>query len=71
MLVDGYKRVRALRRLRQDLVAATCWDLPKASTQVQLLEARGHLQRMLTTIPLTDDERAAVEDGAEAVERGA
>jgi ParB-like chromosome segregation protein Spo0J len=26
VLVDGYKRVRALRRLGQDLVAATCWD---------------------------------------------
>jgi ParB-like chromosome segregation protein Spo0J len=30
VLVDGYKRVRALRRLRQDLVAATCWDLGEA-----------------------------------------
>jgi ParB family transcriptional regulator, chromosome partitioning protein len=30
VLVDGYKRVRALRRLGQDLVAATCWDLPEA-----------------------------------------
>jgi ParB family chromosome partitioning protein len=30
VLVDGYKRVRALRRLGQDLVDATCWDLPEA-----------------------------------------
>jgi ParB-like chromosome segregation protein Spo0J len=30
VLVEGYKRVRALQRLRQDLVAATCWDLGEA-----------------------------------------
>ncbi len=34
-----------------------------------MLEARGNLQPVLAQIPLTDDERAAVEDGAEAVER--
>ncbi|MFI6451463.1 tyrosine-type recombinase/integrase [Streptosporangium amethystogenes] len=36
---------------------------PKDSTKVQLLEAKDNLQRMLVAIPLTDDERAAVEDG--------
>lgn len=30
VLVDGYKRVRALRRLGHDLVGATCWDLSEA-----------------------------------------
>ena len=34
MLVDGYKRVRALRRLSQDLVGATCWDLGEAEALV-------------------------------------
>jgi len=34
ILVDGYKRVRALRRLGQDLVAATCWDLSEAEALV-------------------------------------
>lgn len=29
ILVDGYKRVRALRKLREDTVRATCWDLPE------------------------------------------
>ncbi len=29
ILVDGYKRVRGLRKLGQDLVRATCWDLPE------------------------------------------
>src|SRR5438105_3006477 len=43
--------------------------LPKDSARAQLLEARGNLQRMLAQIPLTDDERAAVEDGTAAVER--
>jgi ParB family transcriptional regulator, chromosome partitioning protein len=34
VLVDGYKRVRALRRLGQDLVTATCWDLGEAEALV-------------------------------------
>jgi ParB/RepB/Spo0J family partition protein len=29
VLVDGYKRVRALYKLGHDLVRATCWDLPE------------------------------------------
>ena len=29
ILVDGYKRVRGLLKLGQDLVRATCWDLPE------------------------------------------
>ena len=34
VLVDGYKRVRALRRLGQDLVDVTCWDLSEAEALV-------------------------------------
>jgi ParB/RepB/Spo0J family partition protein len=34
VLVDGYKRVRALRRLGQDLVDVTCWDLGEAEALV-------------------------------------
>lgn len=50
------------------MACARCdFYVPKASTAGQLLEARGNLQRMLCEIPLTDDERAAVEDGATAV----
>jgi gluconate kinase len=33
---------------------------PKHSTKAELLEARSNLQRMSTTIPLTDDEQAAI-----------
>lgn len=29
ILVDGYKRVRGLRKLGRDTVRATCWDLPE------------------------------------------
>lgn len=29
VLVDGYKRIRGLHQLGQDLVRATCWDLPE------------------------------------------
>jgi hypothetical protein len=50
------------------MACARCdFYLPKQSTSAQLLEARGNLQRMLAQIPLTDDERADVEDGAAAV----
>jgi hypothetical protein len=40
---------------------------PKNSTKAQLLEAKDNLQQMLVAIPLTDDERAAVEDGQAAL----
>jgi hypothetical protein len=52
------------------MACARCdFYLPKTSTQGQLLEAKDHLQRMLTAIPLTEEERAAVEDGAVVLER--
>jgi hypothetical protein len=52
------------------MACARCdFYVPKDSTKTQLLEARGNLKRMLAQIPLTDDERAAVEDGTVAMER--
>jgi hypothetical protein len=42
---------------------------PKASSKAQLLEAKENLQRMLSTIPLIDDERAAVDDGQAALDQ--
>ena len=42
---------------------------PKPSSEAQLLEAKGGLQRMLAHIPLTDDERAAVEGDQSTVDR--
>ena len=41
---------------------------PKDSGKAQLLEAKDNLQRMLASIPLTDDEHAAVEDGQAALD---
>lgn len=46
------------------MACARCdFYVPKASTQGALLEAKDNLQRMLVEIPLTEEERAAVEDG--------
>lgn len=42
---------------------------PKASSKGQLLEAKENLQKMLAAIPLTDDERAAVDDGQAALDQ--
>ena len=41
---------------------------PKGSTKAQLLEAKDNLQRMRASIPLTDEERAAVDDGHAALD---
>ncbi|MFG2873931.1 hypothetical protein ACGFYU_02800 [Streptomyces sp. NPDC048337] len=42
---------------------------PKAFSKGQLLEAKENLQKMLAAIPLTDDERAAVDDGQAALDQ--
>ena len=52
------------------MACARCdFYVPKPSSRAQLLEARGTLQRMRAAIPLTDDELAAVDGDAAAVER--
>jgi hypothetical protein len=67
-LGHGYCTYNFFEQCPHRMACARCdFYMPKASTQAQLLEAKGHLQRMLTTIPLTEPERAAVEDGATAV----
>jgi hypothetical protein len=42
---------------------------PKDSGKGQLFQAKDNLQRMLANIPLTDDERAAVDDGQAALDK--
>jgi hypothetical protein len=42
---------------------------PKDSSKALLLEAKDNLQRMLAAVPLTDDERAAVDDGQTALDQ--
>lgn len=52
------------------MACARCdFYLPKDSSQAQMLEAKGNLQQMLQKIPLTDDERKAVEEGVEFMEK--
>jgi hypothetical protein len=40
---------------------------PKRSARGQLLEGRTNLERLLKEVPLTDGERAAVEEGTDAL----
>ncbi|MEV4552129.1 tyrosine-type recombinase/integrase [Nonomuraea wenchangensis] len=42
---------------------------PKDASKALLLEAKDNLQRMLAAVPLTDDERAAVDDGQTALDQ--
>lgn len=69
-LSHGYCTYNFFEQCPHRMACARCdFYLPKASTQTQLVEARGHLQQMLTMIPMTEDERAAVEDGTKVVEQ--
>jgi site-specific recombinase XerC len=69
-LGHGYCTYNFFEQCPHRMACARCeFYVPKDSTQAQLLEAKGNLQRMLVEIPLTDDERAAVEEGGAAVER--
>lgn len=50
------------------MACAKCsFYLPKESARAQALEAGANLTRMIQEIPLQDEERAAVEDGIEAM----
>src|SRR5439155_23891658 len=52
------------------MTCARCdFYVPKGSSRAQLLEAKANLQRMLASIPLTDEERTAVDDGQFALDR--
>jgi integrase len=69
-LGHGYCTYSFFEQCPHRMACARCdFYVPKASTRAQLLEAKNHLQRMVATIPLTDDEQTAVEEGAAAVDR--
>jgi integrase len=69
-LGHGYCTYGFFEQCPHRMACARCdFYLPKGSTKAQLLEAKAHLQRMLAAIPLTEEERAAVEEGAEALDR--
>jgi integrase len=68
-LGHGYCSYTFFEQCPHRMACAKCdFYLPKTSTKAQLLEARHNLQRMLASIPLTDDERAAVDDGHAALD---
>jgi len=69
-LGHGYCTYTFFEQCPHRMACARCaFYLPKESTKAQLLEAKRNLQRMLQAIPLTEEERAAVEDGAVAVDQ--
>ena len=68
-LGHGYCGYSFFEQCQHRMACARCdFYTPKGSTKAQLLEAKDNLQKMLATIPLTDDERAAVDDGHTAVD---
>jgi integrase len=67
-LGHGYCSYSFFEQCPHRMACARCdFYIPKASSRAQLLEGKEHLQRMLAAVPLTDDERAAVEDGHAAL----
>jgi integrase len=69
-LGHGYCTYSFFEQCPHRMACARCdFYVPKASTRAQLLEAKDHLQHMVATIPLTEEEQAAVEEGAAAVGR--
>ena len=69
-LGHGYCSYTFFEQCPHRMACAHCdFYTPKASSTGQLIEAKSNLQRMLVGVPLTDDERAAVNDGQAAVEQ--
>lgn len=66
-LGHGYCTYSFYEQCAHRMACAKCpFYLPKASTRAHILEGKANLARLLEMIPLTEDERAAVEDGQEA-----
>ncbi|MFF3160233.1 tyrosine-type recombinase/integrase [Streptomyces sp. NPDC057910] len=69
-LGHGYCTYTFFEQCQHRMACARCdFYTPKDSTRAQLLEARGNLQKMAVSIPLTEDEQAAVTDGQSALDR--
>lgn len=69
-LGHGYCSYTFFEQCPHRMACARCdFYTPKNSSKAQLLEAKDNLQRMLASIPLTDDEQAAVEDGQAALDQ--
>src|SRR5262249_52439215 len=69
-LGHGYCTYTFFEQCPHRMACARCdFYIPKDSSKGQLLEAKENLQRMLASVPLTDDEQAAVDDGQAALDR--
>ena len=69
-LGHGYCAYTFFEQCPHRMACARCdFYTPKDSTAAQLLEAKSNLQKMTAAIPLTDDERAAINDGQAAIDR--
>jgi hypothetical protein len=68
-LGHGWCTYTFFEQCQHRMACARCdFYTPKDSSKAQLMEAKENLQRMLASIPLTEDERAAVDDGQSAME---
>lgn len=68
-LGHGYCAYTFFEQCPHRMACARCdFYIPKNSSKAQLLEAKDNLQRMLATVGLTDEERAAVDDGQAALD---
>jgi hypothetical protein len=69
-LGHGHCRYDFFDQCPRRMACANCaFYRPKGSSQARMLEAKANLLRLRQDIPLTDDERAAVDDGLEAPEK--
>jgi hypothetical protein len=69
-LGHGYCAYTFFEQCPHRMACARCdFYTPKDSAAAQLIEAKANLQKMTTAIPLTDDERAAVDDDQAAIDR--
>jgi hypothetical protein len=69
-LGHGYCTYTFFEQCQHRMACAKCdFYTPKDSSKGQLLEAKENLQRMLAAIPLTEDERGAVDDGQAALDK--
>jgi len=69
-LGHGYCTFDFFDECKSRMVCTKCsFYRPKASTEAQLLEGKSNLLRLRQEIPLTEGERAAVDDGVEALEK--
>jgi hypothetical protein len=69
-LGHGYCTYTFFQQCPHRMACARCdFYTPKDSSKAQLLEAKENLQRMLASVPLTEDEQAAVDEGQAALDR--